>query len=144
MGMTEQEFNRMMKTSAKGVQVKTEVILPVKKKKSNRGNIRTEVDGIWFDSQLEAERYKHLRTLLLGKAISDLKWGVYFELNAGGTHSFRYKADFTYMMNGEWIVEDVKGYDVRKNEYILTKTFKKKMALMKQEYGIEIRIVGKK
>lgn len=144
MGMSQQEFDRLMKTSAKGVEVKNEVILPVKKKKSNRGNIRTEVDGIWFDSQLEAERYKHLKVLLLGKAISELKWGVYFELNAGGTYSFRYKADFTYMMNGEWIVEDVKGYDVRKNEYILTKTFKKKMELMKQEYGIEIRIVGKK
>lgn len=142
--MTEQEFNRMMKTSAKGVSVKTEIILPVKKKKSNRGNVRTEVDGVLFDSKLEAERYIHLKVLLVGGAISDLKWGVYFELNAGGTHSIRYKADFTYVMDSGLVVEDVKGYDVSKGEYILTKLFKKKMLLMKQVHNIEIRIVGRK
>ena len=139
--MTEQEFQRMLKTSAPGVQVKTETILPVKRKISTRGNIKTEVDGIIFDSKKESERYKHLKILLAGNAISDLRMQVGYELNPNGNYSFIYYADFVYTMDGERIIEDVKGYDLVKGEFILSPTFKKKKKLMKKLYNIEVRIV---
>ncbi len=139
--MTNQEFERLLKTAAPGVKVKNEVVLPVKKKKSNRGNIRCEVDGINFHSKKEAEHYQLLKQMQKSGLISDLKWQVKFQLNQGGTHSFCYIADFTYLEKGKLIVVDVKGYDLKKGEYILSQLFKKKMKLMKRIHNLEIKIV---
>jgi hypothetical protein len=57
---------------------------------------------------------------------------VPFELNEGGTHSYKYVADFVYLdaRTGQKIVEDTKGHRTR--EYI------KKRRLMKKVWGIEI------
>ena len=105
------------------------------KKKSIYGNEMTEVDGINFHSKKEARRYGELKQMLKVGAIGMLQRQVSYELNPGGTHSYKYIADFVYIdqVTGEKIVEDVKGY--RKKEYL------KKRRLMKQVHNIEIKEV---
>lgn len=103
-------------------------------RKSKYGNRKTEVDGITFDSQREADRYRELKLMQKAGLIGLLEIQVPFELNSGGTHSLRYIADFVYVdsKTGERIIEDVKG--------CLTAVFKKKQRLMKKLYGIEIKL----
>lgn len=83
---------------------------PNKQKRSKFNNQKTDVDGITFDSKKEAKRYKELRLLLKTGQIGFLARQVQFQLNAGGTHSLIYIADFSYIETntGKQIVEDVK------------------------------------
>jgi hypothetical protein len=98
------------------------------------GAKKTQVDGVVFDSQREANRYIQLRYLLTLGEIRELNLQVAFELNEGGTHSLRYVADFTYYTkDGEYVVEDSKGFR--------TKEYRKKRKLMKEVLGIEVREV---
>ena len=99
-----------------------------KKKVSKYKNIKTQADGIKFDSTKEAERYGELRLLEKAGEICFLGIQIPFSL-AGGVV---YKADFVYYdkVNKYWVVEDVKGY--RTQEY---KIKKKLMA----DIGIEIK-----
>lgn len=81
-------------------------------KKSKYKNRKVIVDGIKFDSQKEAARYSTLKLLQEKGIISDLKLQVKFDLLPGVSKLFRkriYIADFTYMKNGEFVAEDVKG-----------------------------------
>lgn len=98
--------------------------------------------GETFDSVKECERWCQLRLLERGKAISDLKRQVKFELipaqKVNGKlveRAVNYVADFTYVekRTGEFIVEDTKGFKTK--EYIL----KRKMMLY--FHGIRIREV---
>ncbi|MEX6691242.1 DUF1064 domain-containing protein [Danxiaibacter flavus] len=102
------------------------------KKRSKYGSKKAEVDGINFDSQKEAKRYKELRLLLKAGKIGMLARQVQFELNPTGSHSLIYIADFVYrdMSTGNQVVEDCKGH--------LTKEYKKKRKLMRQLYNILI------
>ena len=85
-----------------------------------------------FDSIKEANRYKELLILLKAGEIGHLELQVPFELNEGGTHSYKYVADFVYLdaRTGQKIVEDTKGHRTR--EYL------KKRRLMKKVHGINI------
>lgn len=95
------------------------------------GNKKVEIDGIEFDSKKEARRYWELSLLQRAGKISDLQLQREFELipaqyetypRYGKTgnrlqdgkrcieKSCTYKADFTYMKDGQLVVEDVKGY----------------------------------
>lgn len=104
---------------------------PVEKKKSKFGNTITVVDGIPFDSKKEAKRYRILRKALKEGKISFLARQVQFELNAPGTYSLIYEADFTYTTaEGNQVVEDCKGH--------LTKEYKKKKKLMLKVHSIKI------
>lgn len=98
------------------------------------------VDGIVFDSQKEASRYRELRLLEQAGAIEDLQMQVAFELIPKQTEkgkcverSCKYIADFVYREKGQMIVEDVKGF--KTPEY----TIKRK--LMRFIHGIGIREV---
>jgi len=97
--------------------------------KKNFGHIKKPViDGIKFDSQLEGDKYLHLKSLLFAKKIKDLKTQVPFEIrptqklregcfipsiaNKNGTIQKKvYKADFTYerIEDGVKVIMDVKG-----------------------------------
>jgi hypothetical protein len=103
------------------------------KKKSKYSNVKVVVDNITFDSIREAERYKVLKMLLAGGAISDLRLQVCYELNPGGTHSLKYIADFVYKEGDVEVVEDSKG--------ARTAVYKKKARLMKKVRGIIIKEV---
>lgn len=92
---------------------------------SKYGNLKTEVDGIVFDSRREAHRYRELRLLERAGVIRDLRLQPAYELQAafrkGGKHypAIRYIADFEYVENNRIVIEDVKG--VRTKEYRIKK-----------------------
>ena len=99
------------------------------------GNKKTQFDGITFDSKAEAERYKVLRALELTGVIKGLELQKPYRLckgrwSNGKPFSITYKADFVYTLDGEIIVEDVKGYR--------TEAYQMKKKLMRAVYGIEI------
>lgn len=108
-------------------------------KQSKYGNIRTEIDGISFDSQAEAQRYGELRLLQQAGHISLLQPSPErpkkerFKLSAGIT----YTPDFTYFEGGRQIAEDVKG-----GRATATAHFRDKAKLFRECHPhIELRIV---
>lgn len=115
------------------------------------GNKKTTVDGITFDSQKEAKRYKELSLMERAGMIRDLQRQVKYVLipaqrepdtigKKGGVHKGKlierectYVADFVYIENGQTVVEDAKG--VQTTEYVI----KRKMMLY--FHGIRIKEV---
>lgn len=104
-------------------------------KHNKYGARKVYVDGIKFDSQHEANRYCELKVLERGKAISNLKRQVKFELipKQENERACNYIADFSYIENGQLVVEDAKGYK--------TEVYKLKRKLMQHVHGIKIREV---
>ena len=81
--------------------------------------IKTEVDGIMFDSKKEANRYVELKEKLNAGIIQDLKLQPKFDCVINGKKVCTYKADFEYLLVdeigpqgqiGHYVVEDVKGF----------------------------------
>lgn len=86
---------------------------------------KTKIDGITFDSKLEADKYIHLKTLERTGKITDLKVQVPFELlvtqerkpndiiyslgKRKKIQGFKYVTDFTYVRNGQKVALDTKG-----------------------------------
>ena len=122
--------------------------------KKNKYNAKSvEYDGIKFDSQKEALRYKELSYLLSEGIITDLQRQVKYVLiptqrepDTIGAHGgvkqgkllereCSYIADFVYTVveTGETVVEDTKGFKTK--EYLI----KKKLMLF--VYGIQIKEV---
>ena len=112
--------------------------------------VKTEVDGITFDSKKEARRYQALRELEEQGEVHDLRRQVEYLLvpeqrlpdtigPRGGIHRGKvleypvtYVADFVYNLpDGGTVVEDCKG--VRTPDYII------KRKLMRYLMGIEIK-----
>lgn len=92
-------------------------------------NKKAVVDGVVFDSQKEAKRYRELRLMERAGAISDLRLQPCFPITIGGIdvrypngRHMKYLADFEYMENGETVIEDCKG--------MRTPVYKLKRALM--------------
>jgi ribosomal protein S8 len=100
-------------------------------KKPKFGNVKTELDGIIFDSAKEARRYVELRYLMNAGEITDLKLQVEYKLSV-----CKYVCDFQYQKNGETIVEDVKSRHTRK-----LPVYRMKKKMMKAELGIDIKEV---
>lgn len=116
-----------------------------------------EYDGIQFDSQKEALRYKELAFLQTDGIITDLRRQVKYVLipaqrepatvgARGGVKQGKllekecsYIADFVYRVveTGETVVEDVKGY--RQGEAYKVFTIKRKLMLF--VYGIIVKEV---
>lgn len=90
-------------------------------------NIKTRIDGILFDSKLEAKRYNELKLLQRSGEIEDLKLQPSFELqpsfkkNGKTIRAITYKGDFSYYdkRKERIIVEDTKG--MKTKDYILKK-----------------------
>lgn len=101
----------------------------IKKRRNKYGAIKTQVDGIWFDSKGEARRYRELEILQKVGEISDLKLQVTFKIKVLGKHICKYRADFTYRdeVTETDVVEDFKGKE--------TNLFKLKWKLMEALYG---------
>lgn len=100
------------------------------------GAVKTQVDGITFDSKGEAGRYIELKAEESAGLIQDLRLQVRFPLVVRGDYGTverEYRADFVYIRDGQRVVEDYKGArSVRTREYIFKKD------LMRALYGIEI------
>lgn len=117
-------------------QGKIRVLSPKPEKTSKRAkyrNEKVEYDGKTFDSKKEYQRYRELELLLKKGIIGFLECQVEYELNEGGQYSYKYIADFRYVLaeTGETIVEDAKGFR--------TAEYKKKRRLMKKVHGITIK-----
>lgn len=84
-------------------------------KRSKYGNKKTVVNGIEFDSVKEANYYKILLLRRKAGEIGLIELQKEYELNPGGTYSYKYLADFQYvdLLTGETIVCDVKGFRTR-------------------------------
>lgn len=96
---------------------------------SKYNNIKVEIDGFKFDSKREAKRYGELKLLERGKAISDLRLQVPFELipsQQGGLRKelpMKYLADFVYTEKGQTVIEDTKG--VKTKDYVIKRKLMK-------------------
>lgn len=84
-------------------------------KKSKYNAVKTEVDGIKFDSKIESKRYAKLKLLERAGVIENLKLQPRFLLQEGfirdghKERKIEYIADFQYERDGQTVVEDVKG-----------------------------------
>ena len=75
------------------------------------------VDGITFASRAEARRYGELKILQQAGKVSDLQLQVPFVLAPAvlirganrKSPALRYVADFVFLRDGAWVIEDVKG-----------------------------------
>lgn len=112
--------------------------LMAKAPRSKYGNRKTVVDGITFDSGVEARRYRVLKMLSDAGDITDLELQPSYQLEAYGAPICTYRADFAYRdaVSGEDITEDVKGF--------LTPEFKLKRKLFEAQYGRRLRLTGTK
>lgn len=105
---------------------------------------KVKIDGETFDSQAEYGRWCELKMLERAGEISHLErqWKVSLEVDGrpikikskgypnGRTVS--YWADFSYMENNEWVLEDKKGFD--------TPVSRLKRAIVEAVTGSEVRV----
>ena len=124
--------------------------------RSKYGNRKTVVDGITFDSKKEANRFRELQLLERAGKITALQRQVKYvliptqreftnEIYKKGAHQGHFKpgkvlekecsyiADFAYIQDGAYVVEDTKG--------VRTEAYKIKRKLMLERYGIQIKEV---
>ena len=111
-------------------------------------NAKTIVDGIKFDSRLEAERYAQLKILEHAGVIRDLELHPEYELiplfrkNGRTWRRAVYKADFRYILceDDRIIIEDVKG-----STAMITDVFRLKQKLFEYLYpDLAISIITSK
>lgn len=110
-------------------------------KKAKYSNIKTEVDGILFDSKKEANRYVLLKLLERTGEITDLVLQPKFLiadaviLDGRKQRARYYIADFQYtdLVTGKTVVEDVKG--------MKTAAYRAKRHQVKLIHGIEVKEV---
>ena len=125
-------------------------------RRSKYGNRKTVVDGIMFDSKKEANRFRELQLLERAGKITALQRQVKYvliptqrefsnEIYKKGAHQGHFKpgkvlekecsyiADFAYIQDGAYVVEDTKG--------VRTEAYKIKRKLMLERYGNQIREV---
>ncbi len=95
--------------------------------------VKTVVDGVTFDSKKEASRYQELKLLERAGEIVELDLQKTFRIEINGCLVCKYKADFCYMDDGVYIVEDTKSEITRKN-----RVYRLKKKLMKAVYDIDI------
>lgn len=110
--------------------------------RSKYGNVKTEVNGVKYDSKKEARRAMELELMEKSGEIKNLERQKKYELQPGfmlAGHKIRpivYIADFVYEKDGEIVVEDVKSDVTRKNQ-----TYKLKKKMMMYVHGIEVKEV---
>ena len=111
-------------------------------------NTKIQVDGIMFDSKLEAKRYGQLKMMERAGVIRDLELQPEYELipsfrkNGKTWRRAVYKADFQYILceDDRIIIEDVKG-----STAVITDVFRLKQKLFEYQYpGLSIKIVTRK
>lgn len=104
-----------------------------RRKRLKFGNHRVTVDGIAFDSKLEAKRWGELLLLQRAGEISHLERQKSFDLVVEGELIARYVADFVYLDARGVVVEDTKsGPTAKKPDYRMKKK------LLKALYGHNI------
>lgn len=98
--------------------------------------IKTELDGITFDSKREAARYAELKMMQHHGVIDRLELQPVYEISINGRKVCKYIADFRYFCRARnrWVTEDVKG--------VQTPVFRLKKKLIEaQYYPIKIEVI---
>ena len=111
----------------------------MKKGKKNKYHaVKTEMDGIKFDSKREAQRYVELKALLAAGVIDNLEMQPPYKIVWNGVKVCKYIADFRYTLveTGVVVVEDVKSVYTAKLD-----TYRLKKKLMLACHGIEVQEV---
>lgn len=96
-------------------------------------SVRTQVDGIWFDSKKEAARYSDLKTLENMNLLSNLKVHPAFPITYNETYICTVILDFAYDQDGRRVYEDAKGMDLGYSRL--------KRKLVEAFYGIKVELV---
>lgn len=128
-----------------------------KEKTSKYHNKKVVIDGIKFDSKREGDRYLVLKNAESQGIISDLKLQVKFELIPAIRENvikklktkekveektiqlaINYTADFTYLKDGVFVVEDCKI-----SKYMIPKEYVIKEKIFRWKYGFPIKRVYK-
>lgn len=104
------------------------------KRRSKYHNRKTICDGIVFGSLAEANRYTVLKHFQREGIIEGLEVHPRFGCVVHGVKVCEYVADFRYLKDGAWVVEDVKG--------VKTAVYQLKKKLMRACHQLEIREVG--
>lgn len=99
------------------------------RKPGKYGNVKTEAEGMKFDSKREAKRWMNLRLEETAGQIKDLTRQVVYPLVVNGMQICIYVADFVYERNG-LVVEDAKGFK--------TPEYRLKAKLMLACHGITV------
>lgn len=118
--------------------IRVTVDTPKKATKPNKyGAKKTEVDGITFDSKLEARRYMQLMDMLRHGLIRGLLRQVRYSLDVNGKKIGTYIADFVYtdVAAGVEIIEDAKG--------VLTPLYRRSKKHFEAQYGMKITEITK-
>lgn len=100
-------------------------------------NTKTVLNGIKFDSKLEAERYGQLKMMERAGVIRELELQPSFDLipsfrkNGKTWRKTVYRADFRYILceDDSYIIEDVKG-----STAVITDVFRLKQKLFEYKY----------
>mgnify|MGYP003335992513 CR=1 FL=1 len=118
MGITYSNIDELPPKVREQVKIKDAV---QKAKRSKYGNVKTEINGIKFDSKKEARRYIELLELSKAGQITGLKLQRTFTLQEAfktpegeKVAAIKYVADFVYEQDGILVVEDVKS-EITKN-----------------------------
>ncbi len=77
--------------------------------------VKTEVDGIMFDSKREAARYMELMLMQKAGEISHLELQPEYQCIINGKKICTYRGDFRYFTKKNSVVEDVKSPYTAKN-----------------------------
>lgn len=110
--------------------------IPHQRKRANKyGARKVEIDGYKFDSMAEGERYKHLSAIKCSGLIDELKPHPKYKLHVNGVKIGTYTPDFQYRIDGELVVEDVKG------RATLTPLYRWKKKHMLAEHDIKVHEV---
>ena len=97
-------------------------------------------DGIYWHSKREYTRWQLLLTRQQRGEISELRRQVPFDLHANGIKVGRYNADFTYKLDGQLVVEDVKAKRRagQKRSATATALYQRSKRHLKAEHGLDI------
>lgn len=137
---TPADLAKIQKQRAKSVKAPEEKPVPTSKqvkvpKPSKYKNIRALVDDIWFDSKLEASRYKELVLLMRAGKVKFFARQPVFDLGGGVI----YRGDFMVVWLEELVdeerttVEDTKGFHDQAS--------KNKIKQVKARFGVDVVLV---
>jgi len=135
--LTEQQLLDHQKRLGKARKV---TLLAATRKGSKHRSVKTVVDGIEFDSKLEAEQYQLHQLRQKAGDIAGLRRQVKFSLfGKGGEHIGVYRADLVFderQKDGAWlrIVADVKSSHTKK-----LAAWARTKKLLRACHGIEVR-----
>jgi len=110
------------------------------KTRNKYGAIKTKVDGITFDSKLEAKRYGQLKLMSQAGVIDGLRTHVRYPLCTGDNRQDvvgHYEVDFVYFdkMQNKMVHEDCKG--------VIPALSAWKIRHFELQYGVKVSIIRK-